>query len=125
MLTTMAIVTGITPASNDARAPQMRRDSTSRPTSSVPSRWTSDGALRTARKSVALGSNGASAGAATAIPMNPTTTANAIEAAGRRRSSRIIRAAGRASSAESRIREEVEDVGEQIQQDEQRGRDQH
>ena len=38
MLTTSAMDTGITPASSDARAPQMSRDSTSRPTSSVPSR---------------------------------------------------------------------------------------
>ena len=38
MLTTSAIETGITPASSEARAPQMRRERMSRPTSSVPSR---------------------------------------------------------------------------------------
>ena len=38
MLTATAMDTGITPASSEARAPQMSRDSTSRPTSSVPSR---------------------------------------------------------------------------------------
>ena len=38
MLTTTAMVTGMTPASSEARAPQIRRESTSRPTSSVPSR---------------------------------------------------------------------------------------
>ena len=38
MLTTSAMVTGMTPASSEARAPQISRESTSRPTSSVPSR---------------------------------------------------------------------------------------
>ena len=58
MLTLSAIATGMTPARSEARAPQMRRDSTSRPTSSVPSRWGSDGGLRTATKLVAIGIEG-------------------------------------------------------------------
>jgi hypothetical protein len=37
-LTTSAIVTGMTPASSEARRPRSGRESTSRPTSSVPRR---------------------------------------------------------------------------------------
>ena len=48
-LSASAMVTGMTPASSDARAPQIRRDSTSRPTSSVPSRCAADGGFRIAR----------------------------------------------------------------------------
>jgi len=47
-----------------------------------------DGAVRTAPKSVAIGSNGASHGAPSAI--NAPTTARASAAAGRRRSRRTV-----------------------------------
>ena len=54
--TPAAISTDTTPASNDARAPNTTRDSTSRPFSSVPMRCCQDGALRMAPQLVAIGS---------------------------------------------------------------------
>src|SRR5262249_42830706 len=62
MLKETARVTGMTPAISEARAPQMSRDSTSRPTSSVPRRWTAEGGFRMAAKSVAAGLKGARGG---------------------------------------------------------------
>ena len=44
------------PALSEARAPQITRLSTSRPTSSVPNQCAQDGALRTRLKLVAVGS---------------------------------------------------------------------
>ena len=58
--------TETTPASSDARAPQMTRDSTSRPISSVPNQCAADGALRIALQLVASGSYGATTGASNA-----------------------------------------------------------
>ncbi len=51
-----AMPTDTRPALSEARAPQMMRERTSRPTSSVPSQWAHDGALRTALQLVAIGS---------------------------------------------------------------------
>ena len=48
--------TDTSPALSEARAPQMMRLSTSRPTSSVPSQCAHDGGLRTALQLVAMGS---------------------------------------------------------------------
>ncbi len=50
------IETDTTPASSDARVPQITRESTSRPISSVPNQWAAFGALRTALQLVASGS---------------------------------------------------------------------
>ena len=51
-----AMPTDTSPALSDARAPQMMRVSTSRPTSSVPSQWAQEGGFRTWVKLVAIGS---------------------------------------------------------------------
>jgi hypothetical protein len=48
--------TETTPASSDARAPQITRASTSRPISSVPNQCCAEGALRTRLQLVATGS---------------------------------------------------------------------
>ena len=50
------IDTDTTPARSDARAPQITRESTSRPISSVPNQCSADGALRIALQLVASGS---------------------------------------------------------------------
>src|SRR5258706_5546265 len=57
------IDTDTSPARIEARAPQMMRDSTSRPSSSPPNRYAAFGARRTASQLVASGSCGASHGA--------------------------------------------------------------
>ena len=54
--TPTAMVTAMTPADSDARAPQITRLSRSRPTSSVPNQCAALGALRTAAQLVASGS---------------------------------------------------------------------
>src|SRR6266850_184318 len=104
-LASTAIVTGMSPARSEARAPQISRASTSRPTSSVPRRWSADGALRTAPKSVVTGSNGASQGAVSATTTNALTTARAAAAAGRRRSRPA--AEGRRATVTARVAETV------------------
>ncbi len=62
------------PANSEARAPQITRDSTSRPISSVPNQYCALGALRTALQLVATGSYGAMYGAKTAITTKKITT---------------------------------------------------
>ena len=69
-----AIATETTPASKEACAPQIRRDSTSRPNSSVPSQCAAEGALRTAPQSVAEGSGIGRMGASNAIAQKKTTS---------------------------------------------------
>ena len=53
---TSEMKTDTTPASIEARVPQITRDSTSRPSSSVPNQCARFGALRIAPQSVASGS---------------------------------------------------------------------
>src|SRR3954454_3302444 len=81
------ISTDTTPATSDARAPQMTRDRTSRPISSVPNQCAALGALRMAVQLVATGSYGETTGASSARATKNTTTTNPI-AAPRRRTSR-------------------------------------
>ena len=78
-----AIDTAITPADSDARAPQITRDSRSRPTSSVPNQCAADGALRTADQLVASGSYGATQGASSASSATSTSTTAPNTAVGR------------------------------------------
>ena len=61
-----AIATEMTPASSEARAPQIMREKMSRPSSSVPSQCAADGALRIAAKLVGDGSGIGSTGARSA-----------------------------------------------------------
>ena len=79
--------TETTPASKDAREPQMTRDSTSRPISSVPNQWAELGAFRIAAQLVASGSYGATNGASSASGDEEADHRSPI-AAPRRRSSR-------------------------------------
>ena len=78
------IDTDTMPASNEARVPQITRDSTSRPISSVPSQYCALGALRMAAQLAAIGSSGAIHGANRASTMNATTTARPTSAPCRR-----------------------------------------
>ena len=55
--------TETTPARSEARAPQIIRDNTSRPISSVPNRCCADGGLRMADQSVSIGPGADSTGA--------------------------------------------------------------
>ena len=75
----------------EVRAPQTRRENTSRPTSSVPSQCAAEGGLRTARKLEANGSCGATQGAARATMMKARMTAPATRLAGWRLSRRSTR----------------------------------
>ena len=88
MLMLTAIVTGMTPASSDARAPQMRRDKHVAADLVGAEQMGADGALRTAAKLVAIGSNGARCAAPSATTMKAPTTAAASIADGRRSSRR-------------------------------------
>ena len=86
--------TDTSPASSDARAPQMTRASTSRPISSVPKRCAALGALRIALQLVCSGSYGATNGANSASRMKNTTTASPTIAPRRRTRRRNARWAG-------------------------------
>src|SRR5688572_27117020 len=57
------IDTDTTPARSEARAPQMMRDSTSRPSSSAPNQFAALGPARTALRLVAIGAEWAYQGA--------------------------------------------------------------
>ena len=63
---TTATPTASEAASSETRAPYINRDSTSRPSSSVPSQWSRLGEASTLERSFLIGSNGASTGASTA-----------------------------------------------------------
>jgi len=68
------MVTDTRPARIDARAPQMTRERTSRPSSSAPKRCAALGPSRTALQLVSSGSCGATHGAASATRMKNATT---------------------------------------------------
>jgi hypothetical protein len=85
------MLTDTSPASSDARAPQMTRDATSRPISSVPKMYIALGALRTALQLACSGSCGAIHGANSASRMKNTTTANPTSAPRRRMKRRSTR----------------------------------
>src|SRR5271165_336504 len=84
MPSTSEIDTDITPARSEARVPQITRESTSRPISSVPNQCAALGALRIALQLVASGSYGATAGASKARSTKNTTTPSAATAPRRR-----------------------------------------
>src|SRR5205809_689987 len=81
------IRTETTPASSDARAPNITRDATSRPISSVPNQCSRLGGLRIAPQLVASGSYGATSGANNASATKRAMTASP-NAAKRRRNNR-------------------------------------
>ena len=88
----------MTPATSEARLPQITRESTSRPISSVPNQCVGVGAWRIALQLVAIGSCGAIHGAKTASTMNITTTAKPSTAPRRRSNRRQARRHGPASA---------------------------
>ena len=97
--TPSAMDTAITPADNDARVPQITRDSRSRPTSSVPNQCSAEGGLRTSEKLVCSGSKGAIHAAPSASTITPATTASPNTAVFRRNRRRSARLAGLSASA--------------------------
>src|SRR5262249_11439107 len=130
-----------TPACIETRAPQMTRESVSRPRSSVPNGCAQLGALRIALQLVAFGSAGASQGAASATITKASTTSRPPTAGGRRarrrqatrtRSPRIAPARGPAASTavagalsgliaatlhpDARVEEGVGHIHEEVQQ---------
>src|SRR5450755_26279 len=142
--------TETSPARSDARAPQMTRDATSRPISSVPNKWVAVGGLRTSLHDVWRGSCGAIVGASTAITTKNTTTPSPSMAPRRRLRRRRTRwrgvssrSAGMSSasvatwlsnkpnelpsrspdkspsplSSQTRVDDEVREVGEQVEED--------
>jgi hypothetical protein len=139
------IDTDTTPASSEARVPQITRDSTSRPISSVPNQCSAEGALRIAPQLVAMGSrrdprraqrqhdeaetmaspssaeHGGGAGgarrAATGRPAGWVGRGDGGRRAGRR--------PWRDQLPQARVDRDVRDVGQQVQQHVGRGRDQH
>src|SRR3546814_10283479 len=74
------MITEMTPAMSEARAPQIMREKTSRPISSVPMRCSRDGALRNADQLVADGSSIGSIGASSAITTTHATMAEPASA---------------------------------------------
>jgi hypothetical protein len=76
------MLTEMTPAIKEACVPQITRDKTSRPISSVPNQCAALGALRMALQLVAIGSCGEMKGANRANKMKPTTTAKPNNALG-------------------------------------------
>src|SRR3990172_5058427 len=130
-----AIPTETKPTASEMREPESGRESTSRPSWSVPSQCFVDGPSRIVFMSVLFGSHGASAGASTAIATRiPTTTAPQQASWLRenvrqnwRISPRRARAAGRILApppprreADARVHEPVGEVGEQVGQERQR-----
>src|SRR5258706_643320 len=118
-------------ARSDARVPQMTRESTSRPISSVPNQWAAVGALRTALQLVASGSYGAIHDAKIASATKKTTTASPTMAPRRRSNRRSARSPGESSrgramsakaiaamsGAHPRIDQHVGHVREEVQHD--------
>ena len=86
--------TETTPAISEARAPQMRRESTSRPFSSVPSGCAQEGGLRMRDQLVSIGSYGATQGARMATSTKASTTTSPNTASLWRRKRRAARRAG-------------------------------
>src|SRR5271165_1442826 len=121
----------------------MRRENTSRPTSSVPNQCASEGALRTVAQLCAVGSYGAMTGASKARSANSTMSSSPKTAAlrmNRRRTARTrglsafsVRAVRNRSSSpvvspmsgpQPRIDQNAGDVGQQIEHDVDRRRHQ-
>src|SRR5579862_1016616 len=105
------------PASSEARAPQMTRDSTSRPISSVPNRWAAVGALRMAPQLVASGSCGAIQGAKHATRMNSAMNASPTMAPLRRRSCNSGRRQVSTLAPHPGADDELRQVRQQVEQD--------
>src|SRR6185312_8557203 len=121
----------------------MTRLKMSRPSSSVPNQCKADGALRTLVQLCATGSYGVTRGAKIASRMNSTITARPNTAPLRRNSRRVRRrhgvsivaalasgmrsmvASAMRSAAQPWIDQDVGDIGEQIERDVDRRRDQH
>src|SRR5262245_16284596 len=137
---TTAIATEPSPAMSDTRVPQITRDSTSRPTLSVPSRCARLGFARAWPRSCLSGSWGDSTGARSAAAIANTITA-APKGASRARAARFSTthrlavprddAAGPASAGarsaipDSRIDEAIEQVHDEVRGDEAHRDQQH
>jgi hypothetical protein len=118
------IETDTTPARIEARAPQMTRESTSRPSSSEPKRCARLGAPRTSLQLVARGSCGAIHGAANAIRTKNATIASPKSAPTRWRKrlqvlevppSSLSGKPRRPSMPHPRVDHEVREVGEEVE----------
>ena len=130
--TTIASTVAKKPAWIDARAPQISRESSSRPSSSVPSRCFDDECASSALKSVAPAPYGASSGAKIAVSTKTRTMTRPATAIGRRRNrlrssmrrrargvhrsaTRVDGAHARApGDADPRIQQRVDDVDREI-----------
>src|SRR6267142_1971544 len=120
------------PATSETRVPQITRESTSRPTLSVPRRWARPGLARTLPRSCLSGSYGATMSAAsiTTTPKGARRVRAACRSTTHRRSrtggavtARAMAGAGSAIS-DPRIDPAVEEIHEQIAQDEADGDEQ-
>src|SRR5215470_10836586 len=127
------------PATSETRVPQITRESTSRPTLSVPRKWARPGLARMLPRSCRSGSYGETTGARTATTSATSTTtaprgARRVRAAWRSTSQRrsrageavVARARAAAGSAISdpRIDPAIEEIHEQVAQDEADGDEQ-
>src|SRR5712664_2984053 len=129
---TTASATETRPATRETRVPQITRESTSRPTLSVPRRLARPGRASVLPRFCASGSYGASSGAASATSAASSTTAapngaSRARAARRRTSHRRSRdgaaaaagrVTGRSARSDPRIDPAIEDVDDQVAQDE-------
>src|ERR1700742_2234661 len=119
MPTTDARITTEKPTRSETRAPQRIRESTSRPRSSSPRRCSRDGGSSLRDVSCALGSNGASSGAASAITMSTIVRSRPIVKAKFRVSLRINPGiAGLVSfELDPRVDDAVQQVAEKVDED--------
>src|SRR5262245_33968413 len=137
---TSAMATEPSPAASDPRVPQMPRDSTSRPTLSVPSQCSASGRVSAWPRSCRRGSwgetTGASAATANASSVTPRPSGASRAPAARRSTAQRRSAAGRAgaegASADTpsaipdpRIDPAIQEVNEQVGQDEAHRDQQH
>src|SRR5438094_10127258 len=128
------------PATSETRVPQITRDSTSRPTLSVPSRWARPGRARVLARFCLSGSWGARTGARSAVSAATRSTAapnGARRARAARRtttqrrsgSGRVAvgweRAEAGSAMADPRVDPAVDEVDHQVAQDEAHGDQQH
>src|SRR5712692_6588821 len=128
---TTASATETRPATRETRVPQITRESTSRPTLSVPRRWARPGLARALPRSCLRGSWGDTMGASTATPRGARRVRAAWRSTTHRRSRTggavTPRAMAEAGSAVSdpRIDPAIEEIHEQVAQDEADGDEQN
>src|SRR5215831_327449 len=111
------MATDTMPASRETRVPQITRDSTSRPTLSVPSTWARPGRASALSRSCLRGSYGASTEAPNAMTSAASSTA-APNGASRARAARRSARQRPSADPDARVEPAIEQVDDQVAGDE-------